>query len=73
MLGSSLLAFPYITIRLGAFCTIIILLHSIISMLWCMYYYIDACYYTKATSYKDMVNEILNKPLAVLIDVSITI
>lgn len=73
MLGSSLLAFPYITSRLGYVLTIVILLHSIISMLWCMYYYINACYYTKAISYKDMVKEILNNKLAVLIDVSITI
>lgn len=55
MLGSSLLAFPYITMRLGAVLTIIILIHSIVSMLWCMHYYIDACYYTRAISYKNMV------------------
>lgn len=73
MLGSSLLAFPFITDRIGFVLTIVLLLHSIISMLWCMKYYIDACYYTKAASYKDMVREISGKILGYFIDGSITV
>ncbi|CAL6083606.1 Amino_acid transporter family protein [Hexamita inflata] len=71
MMGSSILAFPFVVNKIGWVLTAIILFHSVASMLFCMHYYIEAAYYTRALSYKDLTSKLLGKKIAVLLDVSL--
>ncbi|CAL5970315.1 Amino_acid transporter family protein [Hexamita inflata] len=73
MAGSCLLAYPFVCYKLGWVMSIIIMIHSAVSMLICMYYYIQACYYTRAMSYKDLAVKLLGKKFGMVLDISLLV
>jgi len=73
VLGSCLLTVPFIIYKVGWVLSIVIMVHSVASMLFTMYYYIEACYYTRAMSYKDLTKKLLGNKFANLLDVSIIV
>eukprot|EP00703_Trepomonas_sp_PC1_P001313 JAP95293.1 Amino acid transporter family protein [Trepomonas sp. PC1] len=71
MLGSTMLAFPFVTYKLGWALTTFILIHSVVMTLVTMYYYTMGCYYTLADSYKELVVKVLGKKAGTLLDISL--
>ena len=70
-MGSSILAMPYVTYKLGWLLTALIIIHSIVMTLITMHYFTTACYYTKADSYKELVLKLLGKKAGLLLDISL--
>ncbi|CAL5970312.1 Amino_acid transporter family protein [Hexamita inflata] len=73
MFGSCLLAYPFVCYKVGWVMAVILFVHSFVSMLVCMHYYIEACYYTRAMSYKDLGVILLGKKFGVLLDVALVV
>lgn len=73
MIGSSIIAFPFVVYKLGWVLTTFVMAHSIVMMLVTMYYYTVASYYTQASSYKDLVLKILGKKFGLILDISLVV
>ncbi|CAL6077199.1 Amino_acid transporter family protein [Hexamita inflata] len=73
MFGSCLLAYPFVCYKVGWVLSILLFIHSFVSILILMHYYIEACYYTRAMSYKDLGVILLGKKFGILIDVALVV
>ena len=53
--------------------SIFIHIHSIVSIFVTLYFYIEACFYTKAKSYKDLTTKLMGTKMGVMLEISLLI